>query len=193
MSTKTTFLNSSDEYFHVYNRGVNRDPIFLEGRNYTYFLKKLWRYLPSSGLELLAYCLMPNHFHFLVRQERPYALSVVVGNLCNGYAKGMNRALKRSGHLFESKYKLKLVDETRYLSYLTGYIHLNPVRAGLVRLPEEWDYSSCQDYLGMRPDSQVNSTIVLESFRDRKDYFEFMCGPASVPKELEVYLFDEPS
>ncbi len=71
MSAKTKFLESSGKFFHIYNRGVNGSPIFIEERNYDYFPQKLWLYLGQSAVKLIAYCLTPNHFHLLVKQEVP--------------------------------------------------------------------------------------------------------------------------
>ncbi len=191
MSIKSAYLASVGEFFHLYNRGVNRDLIFFERRNYDYFLQKLWHYLDSSGVDLIAYCLMPNHFHFLVRQQIPDAVSKVIGNTCNGYVKAVNKAFGRSGHLFESKYKMKHVNQTSYLSYLTSYIHMNPVSARLVTLPEEWEYSSCREYLGKRSNRFIDSNLVLELFQSRENYREFMLGSRRDVDELANYLFEE--
>ena len=134
MSIKTQYLQSVGEYFHVYNRGVNRERIFFEERNYTYFLRRMRESVESSAVTVIAYCLMPNHFHLLLRQEEQYALSDFMKGVCDGYAKAINNARKRSGHLFEGKYKLKHVTDEKYLIHITRYIHMNPVRAQLVRL-----------------------------------------------------------
>jgi REP element-mobilizing transposase RayT len=77
---------------------------------------------------------MPNHFHFVLRQDRPKDLSEFMGNLCKSYAKAINNRLDRSGHLSESKYKLKHVDEEMHLLHLSRYMHLNPVAAGRLLL-----------------------------------------------------------
>jgi REP element-mobilizing transposase RayT len=174
MSTKTKYLRSTGEFFHIYNRGVDRNKIFFDDRNFRYFQQRVSASLDPSSLEINAYCLMPNHFHFIVRQLAHSAISGFMRSVCDGYAKAINKGLSRSGHLFEGKYKMKQIVNDTYLVHLSRYIHLNPVRAGLVRLPEEWQYSSCQVYFGMREEAVVSTQPVLEQFGSPRDYKKFV-------------------
>jgi REP element-mobilizing transposase RayT len=96
VSTKTQFLETTGEYFHVYNRGVSRTRIFLDNRNYEYFLERMEKYL-DPAVPIVAYCLMPNHFHFLLRQDNQRALSNYLGLVCKSYVKALNKSLGRSG------------------------------------------------------------------------------------------------
>lgn len=174
MSTKTKHLQSTGEFFHVYNRGVDRNKIFFDDRNFRYFQQRVFTSLDPSSIEINAYCLMPNHFHFIIRQLMQSAISRFMRSVCEGYAKAINKERSRSGHLFESKYKMKHIENDIYLVHLSRYIHLNPVRAGLVRLPEEWRHSSCQVYYGVREDPMVSTQAVLGQFRGSKDYRKFV-------------------
>ncbi len=159
MSYKTKYLAATDAYFHVYNRGVNRTPIFYLNQDYLDFLARTEKALnpvgtigPAPGaadsenaggkVEVIAFCLMPNHFHFILHQISENGMSEFMSRLCNGYVKAVNLREGRYGHLFAGKYKMRLVDDNRYLVHLSRYIHLNPVRAGLSRKAEEWTYSS---------------------------------------------------
>jgi len=174
MSTKTHSLQAVGEYFHIYNRGVNRNHIFLEERNYEYFVRRMKTYLNPEKMALIVYCLMPNHFHLIVRQDEPYALSNFMKGVCDGYAKAINKRFKRSGHLFQGKYKIKHIDDPSYLLHLSRYIHLNPVAARLTQCPEGWKYSSYQEYCGMREASIVECDVILSRFKDRAGYVQFV-------------------
>lgn len=190
MSQKTNHLLSVREYFHIYNRGVNRERIFFEERNYEFFLQRIKKYLDHSKLTLLVYCLMPNHFHLLLRQDRPNALSEFMGNLSKSYAKAINKHLNRSGHLFEGKYKLKHIDDDTYLLHLSRYIHLNPVAARLVILPEQWKFSSYRDYCGLSRQSFVSTKEILSQMQGSDGYKDYVKGYKMDDRdEIVKYLF----
>lgn len=148
--------------YHIYNRGNNRQTIFFNHENYFYFLKKCHTYL-SPYSDILAWCLMPNHFHFLMHLTEKSLTPVKSGGInmpaiTNGfrllqstYAKGINKQQKRSGNLFQQKTKSKLVSgEEDYSIIAFHYIHQNPVMAKLVNRAEEWAYSSYSDYVSLR-------------------------------------------
>lgn len=174
VSAKTKYLQSTGEYFHIYNRGVDRNKIFFDDRNFRYFRQRVSASLDPSSMEINAYCLMPNHFHFIVHQITESAISGFMRGVCDGYAKAINKERSRSGHLFEGKYKMKQIVNDAYLVHLSRYIHLNPVRAGLVSLPQDWGHSSCQVYYGMREDPMVSTQAVLRQFGSSKDYRKFV-------------------
>ena len=98
--------------------------------------------------DTLAYCLMPTHFHFLVfvRSEETDTLKDAVGLMLSSYTKAINRRYNRHGSLFQLHTKAKLIEKDDYLLTITAYIHQNPVRAGLVKKLEEWEYSSYREY-----------------------------------------------
>ncbi len=147
--------------YHIYNRDNNKQRIFFTDSNYKYFIGKCFKYL-RPVCEIYAWCLMPNHFHFLIEVSNKSMVLVKAGNISmpaitNGfrllqssYAKGINRQEERSGNLFQQKTKAKLVTgEMNYSKVAFHYIHQNPVVAGMVRNPEDWRYSSMRDYSTM--------------------------------------------
>ena len=138
------------QIYHIYNRGVNRQPIFFQTRNWGYFIERLQKYCVPTLIEILAYCLMPNHYHLLARVIGEDVGQQVMQPLTVSYAKSINEQEGRSGHLFQGPFQAKLVDRDEYLKWLSRYIHLNPVVAGLVERPEEWAFSSYRDYVGLR-------------------------------------------
>ncbi len=181
MSTKTKFIQSTGEFFHIYNRGVNKNEIFFSERNYLYFHQRMMNAHNPAAVEIIVYCLMPNHFHFILRQLQPSAISDFLKDVCDGYVKAINNERSRSGHLFEGKYKMKHINSDEYLLHLSRYIHLNPVRAKLVSSAEEWLYSSCREYYGLQQSKMVSTKVVLEQFGSSKEYRKFI--EEYVPKD----------
>ncbi|WP_347239115.1 transposase [Sphaerospermopsis sp. FACHB-1094] len=129
------FLNSFKN--HIYNRGNNRQNIFLERKNYIYFLRLLKEHLTNNAVDIIAYCLMPNHYHLLV-YLRDDILSDTMKSLSLAYTKAINKRFNRSGILFQGRFQSINVSQTEYLFHLCRYIHLNPVKAGIVDQPGEW-------------------------------------------------------
>lgn len=121
--------------YHIYNRGCNKDNIFFNEDNYFYLLRKMKEIKVEYEIEIIAYCLMPNHYHLLVQQKTNKSISGFIQKLFNGYVQAINKQQNRSGTLFEGKTKSKLVDEEMYFTHLIRYIHLNPVSSGLVTKP----------------------------------------------------------
>ena len=145
-------------YYHLYNRGVNRRTIFFNDRNYQFFLSRLEKYLLSLA-DLVAYCLMPNHYHLIiflkstseVTSEVTSDVSNAMMRLSVSYTKTINAYYDRVGPLFQGAYQAKHVESESYLGDLIGYIHLNPVASGLVDFPEDWIYSSFHVYKSLDP------------------------------------------
>jgi REP element-mobilizing transposase RayT len=191
MTKKTPHIQSIGEYFHIYNRGVNRSTLFFDDDNYLFFLNRLSAYHTNSEIDIVAFCLMPNHIHLLLRQNEPGAISQYMGRVCKSYAQAINKRMSRSGHLFEGKYKSKLIDDISYLNHLSRYIHRNPVRAKLVMEPSEWKYSSYYVYLTQKTMGvPVNSQLILQYFKDGDDYKDFVESyTADERQKIEKYLF----
>jgi putative transposase len=184
MPRRTIPLVAGNTY-HVYNRGNNRQKIFVERDNYLFFLRRVRQYLrgePETSevlktldvwVDIVAYCLMPNHFHLLVCPQDG-ELSRRMQRLGISYTKAMNKRYNRSGALFEGQFQAVHVDRDEYLVHLSRYIHLNPVEAGLCGRPEDWEFSSYRDYAGLRQGTLPRSDMVLEQFSSRDDYRAFV-------------------
>jgi REP element-mobilizing transposase RayT len=155
--------------YHVFNRGNNKQNIFFERRNYIFFLEKVNLYL-KPNCEILAWCLMPNHFHFLIYANN-YSVKVIrdgsfgrqqfsqsIKQLLSSYTKAINKSYSRSGSLFQQKTKaVCLLDsEDNHPSVALHYIHQNPMKSGLVSKMEDWEFSSFQDYNRLRPGKLCN-------------------------------------
>jgi putative transposase len=175
--------------YHLYNRGNNRQKIFFERDNYLFFLRQFRRYLVEETLDVIAYCLMPNHYHFLVclREEN---LSQKMHRFTVSYTKAMNRRYQRCGSLFQGRFQAIHVNEDRYLLHLSRYIHLNPVKAGLVLHPEDWEFSSYREYAELRSGDLPRVAMVRGQVGTAADYRAFM-EMGGDWAELQHLLFDE--
>jgi len=122
-------------------RGVDRRAIFIDKRDYESFLKSLNRIVEETGSTLLAFCLMPNHFHLAIKVG-PVPLSFIMQRILASHATTFNRRYDRTGHLFEARHRANLCLDDRYLLALIRYIQMNPVRAELVARAEDWPWSS---------------------------------------------------
>jgi REP element-mobilizing transposase RayT len=147
------------QYYHIHNRGNNRERVFIEERNYRYFLKLYAEHIEPIA-DTFAYCLLPNHFHFLVYIKDLTGLGDLSGlkkpsqyfsNLFNAYTKALNKAYDRTGALFQRPFGRILVTSEAYFVHLVTYIHQNPQRHGLVADFRTWPYSSYHAHLSDKP------------------------------------------
>lgn len=174
--------NFECEYvYHIYTHANGKDLIFREEENYKYFLEKLTNYIIPIA-EIYAYCLMPNHFHLLLRfknldqivyeNEHKYLMKQF-SNLLNGYAKAYNKRYHRKGSLFLDYLKRKRVNDEKYLRKLLHYIHNNPVNHGFVEDINDWKYSSYYSYINLDKASKIERTEMMQYFETIKDFIEY--------------------
>ncbi|MEC3906373.1 transposase [Tamlana sp. 2201CG12-4] len=134
-----------DHYYHIFNRGINSCITFRNEDNMSYFLKLMERHLVEN-IDIIAYCLLNNHFHLIVKVLKDEATQAF-SNLFNAYAKAFNKQQNRTGTLFERPYKrIKILDEN-YLKNLVLYIHKNPEKHNIVKSFTSYKFSSYQSYI----------------------------------------------
>ncbi|WP_028972221.1 transposase, partial [Sporomusa ovata] len=138
---------STTGYYHVVFRGINRQHLFEEESDFLYFIESLKQLKAEMLFELHAYCLMSNHVHLLMREKQIGDISVIMKRLLTKYVMYFNRKYERSGALIASRYKSVPVEIDEYFVPLMCYIHQNPIRAGIVKKPEEYRFSSYNDYV----------------------------------------------
>jgi putative transposase len=165
-------------FYHITARGNERRKIFLSHRDYEKFLSYLMDSLQKYGVILHVFVLMPNHYHLLIETPKPN-LSSFMHCLNTAYTTYFNLKRGRSGHLFQGRYKSLVIDRDRYLLELSRYIHLNPVRAGIVERPEGYTYSSYRAYIDPRQEVLIFRDLLWSMVaRGRKDgpryYREFV-------------------
>src|ERR1051325_7421859 len=166
--------------YHLITRGNNRRTIFEAPEDYQKFVQLLEIQKSKLPFLLYAYCLMNNHVHLLVERQG-HSISRVMHRLLTGYSQYYNRKYGRSGHLLQGRHKAILCQSDRYLSELVRYIHLNPVRAGMVSRPGDYAYSSHRAYLGLESTGLVDVDPVLRHFGARRDvardrYWQFVAA-----------------
>jgi putative transposase len=161
-------------FYHIYNRGAHRDSIFREEDNTLFVLRRIKRYARQLNLTLIAYCLMPNHYHLLVRQDGEHPAGLLPQRVFNSYSKAYNKRYDHSGTLFEGPYKARRIERDDHLLHLCRYIHANPVKHGLVSQPEEWPYSNYPEWVGLRSGELVDRAFVEVHFPAPGDYREFV-------------------
>ncbi|MBD2461429.1 transposase [Oscillatoria sp. FACHB-1407] len=172
MAKQKTFPQTG-QFYHIYNRGNNRQSIFFERENYLHFLRLIRQNLINNNVDVAAYCLMPNHYHLLVYLQTD-ALSEAMKSLSLSYTKAINKRFNRVGALFQGRFQKILITNTEHLITLTRYIHLNPVKADLVKQPEEWEFSSYLEYAGLRNGSLPKLEWVKEQIDGDRAYQMFL-------------------
>jgi len=206
-------------YYHIYNRGVEKRDIFLDEQDYGVFLNRLKRYLsrgkpcetglnPAPSLirnknfygriKLLAYCLMPNHFHLLLQQKEEKDMSEFITSLCASYSMYFNKKYQRSGSLFQGTYKAILVENDPYLLHLSRYIHLNPFEFDVLDTKAKnkhkgfnpAGYSSYACYLGKRKEEWVDPEPILHFFKSPRCLIENKPDFVSYQSFVEHYPRD---
>lgn len=192
-----------NSFYHVYNRGVNKCKIFIDDYDYATFLNILKRYLSREPekdnygrlgttyfdqIELLAFCLIPNHFHLLIYvTEDAEAMSALMRKVLTCYSVYFNKRHKRVGNLFQDTYKASLLSNDAYLQHISRYIHLNPKDF------LSWEFSSLPYYLGEKSAEWVRPGRILEIFKD-ESYLKFVkdySGQKAIMEELKHALANQ--
>ena len=161
-----------DNFYHIYNRGNNKEILFQRRDDYIRFLQMTVTHL-FPVCNILSWCLMPNHFHsFIYTDTKSTELKKAGGLmlqsatnaikiLLSSYTKYYNKKYSRTGNLFQQKTKAKLIEANNYPVWVFHYIHQNPWKAGLVKKIEEWEFSSFKDYIGLRNGKLFNKELAI--------------------------------
>jgi REP element-mobilizing transposase RayT len=161
-------------YYHIYNRGARRLTIFRERTNFLFVISKIQKYSQNKEVRVIAYCLMPNHYHFLVRQDGIEPAGNLAQAVFNSYSKAYNKKYGHSGTLFEGRYRAKAIQTSEHLLHLCRYIHANPVKIGLVVKPEDWPYSNYHEWLEGRPGPFFDPVFLASQFSNSNEYRLFV-------------------
>lgn len=206
MPRRTTPL-VNQEFYHLFNRGVEKRSIFTQAWDHKRFLKSLYYYqflgpkpsfskfnkpelnlfkpLPENKLvETICYCLMPNHFHLLIRQLKTNGVSLFMGQLLNSYTKYFNIKYSRIGALFQGTFKAVRMETDEQLVHLSRYIHLNPIVSVLVKNFEDWPWSSYSEY--MNQPFICNTSEILNFFPSKQKYKQFLEDQIDYGTTLEI-------
>jgi len=188
MRKKNTEPLQTSTYYHIYNRGVDSKAIFRDDMNYFYFLNLYAKYIPLVA-DTYAYCLMGNHFHFLIKTKSSIEITAAITNpvrvqhpssfisvqfskLFNSYAQAYNKMYDRTGTLFETPFRRKEVIDERYFTGLIYYIHSNPTKHGVCNDFTKYRHSSYSSFISDK-NTQLKKAEVLEWFGGEKRFIEF--------------------
>jgi putative transposase len=163
-------------YYHVYNRGNNHENIFIEEKNYRYFLEKIKKYILPIA-DVYAYCLLKNHFHIVLRikdkidlpEKFKEKIHLPFSNLFNSYSKSINKMYNRDGSLFQEHLQRNRIEDEMYLKQLIVYVHLNPVKHRFTDSFESYSHSSYRAYLSTKSTS-ISREFILELFDDLENF-----------------------
>lgn len=185
----------ADSFQHVYARGHSKHKIFIDEQDYITFLTLLERYLSAEDMknvnglsypnffnkvELLAYVLMPNHFHLLIYQRQPGEMAKFMRCMLTSYSRYFNKKYKRRGPLFESRYRASMISDESYLEHISRYIHLNPKQW------RDYEYTSLPYYLQQDEVSWVRPKRIMDIFETPAEYLKFMEDYVEQKKLLEI-------
>lgn len=207
---------ANDEIYHVFNRGVERRPTFTDKNEYTRAITSInfYRFQQSlTGLasylklnlekrealfnslfneknklvEIISYCLMPNHFHLLLKQVINNGISIFLSNFTNSYTRYFNIKHTRIGPLYQGVFKAVRMESTEQLIYVNRYVHLNPISSLIVseNKLDNYPWSSLAEYLGMEREKICNTKIVLDQFSSVESYRKYMHDQIDYAKKLE--------
>lgn len=176
-----------NQYYHIYNRGNNKEKIFFEEQNYFYFLNKFDLYL-SDNLDVLAFALLPNHFHFLVKTKESINsddLTFQFRKFFISYSKSINKQFNRTGSLFQKKFKRKLIGDNKYLSRIILYIHANPQKHKFTKDFMTYKLSSFEAIISNKP-TRILKEEVIELFGDINQFIRFHKDNIYLYKDLDI-------
>jgi len=181
------------KFYHIYNRGINGDKLFYEDDNYNYFLKLYDKHINVIA-DTYGYCLMSNHFHFLIKiKEENEVLTIPIkephqyfSNLFNAYTKAINKRYNRNSSLFQRTFKRKLIDNDSYFIKLVLYINTNPVHHQICEGPQDYTWSSYNYHVSSMP-TNLKRDEVIDWF-DNIDNFKSVHKQKLNTIEIENYL-----
>lgn len=198
---------ATGKIYHIFNRGVNKQNIFFAEDDYRRFLQVVAHYLTSKRqfshskkplsdpvsetnlinpkVEIFTYCLMPNHFHLLVKQLQDDGITWYLKHIANSYSHYIHTKHKRTGHLFEGRFKNVLVENDQQLIHVSRYIHLNPIVSGLSKNLNDYLWSSYPSYTSDEKDLICKTQTILGYFKNKSDYRQFVFDQIDYGKELE--------
>lgn len=195
-----------DQIYHVFNRGVAKLPIFTNKRDYNRFLETIYYYQfqgpkPQFSqinrfkdfkfeknkkiVEILCYCLMPNHYHFLIKQLQENGISEFISKSSNSYTKYFNIKHKRVGPLLQGQFKAVRIEYEEQLLHVSRYIHLNPIASFLVKDLKGFYWSSYLAYISLQVDKICTSDFILSMFKTKQKYEQFVLDQVEYAQSLE--------
>ncbi len=178
-----------NKYYHVFNRGANKEAIFFGSDNYRFCLGLVEKHRKECSVSIMAYCLMPNHYHFLIRQDIGGSISKFLQTTFNSYTQAVNIQQNRSGTLFQGRAKARRVDDDSAALHLVRYFHLNPVEAGMVDTPDSWEFSDYRVWCGQALPLVTDLRLRDAEFTNVGDYVNFVMSRQAENDRFRLHKF----
>lgn len=159
-------------YYHIYNRGVNKDPIFIDDEDYLYYISKMRQFRDKYKVAIIAYSLIENHYHQLLKQLSDVTINKFLLAVNTGYGDYFNKKYNRVGPLTQDRYKQIIMKSDVHLYWMSVYVNCNYEIHGLGRA-RGYKWTSCQDYLGLRNGTLCDKDTVMGKFGEPKKYESF--------------------
>lgn len=153
-------IYSTTEFYHIYNRGNNKELIFKDTIDYQVFKMLLRKLKDALNITIIAYCLMPNHYHLAIKADNT-ALSPFLQRLTASYTRWFNKKYNRTGSLYEGRFKSKPIENDLYFLTVIRYIHQNPIKASLCNTLLDYTQSSYHEYINQSKWNIVNTSYIL--------------------------------
>lgn len=204
---KITFANN--QYYHIYNRGVEKRDIFLDESDYDRLLKSMadfnnacpvWKIRGEASnemvepyVEIVAYCINPNHFHLILKQLRNNGISDFMHKLGTGYTMYFNKKNKHSGVIFQGVFKSVHIDSNEYLLYVSAYVNCNSEVHGIEKA-ENYRWCSFPEYAKLKAGITSGNEVILGQFANLEDYVKYakiQVGEMQRKKEMTKFLLEE--
>lgn len=173
-------------FFHIMVQGINKKYIFENRIDKEEYLRLLLKYRGKFNITLLAYCIMDNHAHLLIYTDEVYEMSKYMKVVNSIFARNYNKAFDRVGYVFRDRFNSQYINSKEYLLKCLRYIHMNPVKANMVEKPQEYKYSTYNDYLLKK--GIVDDKVIDMIFGDKKDYLKKFMNISD--EEIEVMDID---
>ena len=174
--------------FHTINRGILRQEIFHNNDDARLFLNTLKKYQTKFLFSLYHWCLMPNHYHLVLELQNGQHLSKIIGACQQIYAQYYHRKYKTAGKLFQNRFKSQAIEKEKYLLACGRYVERNPLRAGLVKLPWEWQWSSAKFYALNEDDSVTTQNPLWPGPRNNQaDYQKWLTDTFNAEEETKIF------
>lgn len=170
---RTARIKSNSGIYHIIMRGINRQNIFEVGEDKEKFIQTLLKYKIVSGFKLYAYCLMDNHLHLLLKEEKE-PLETVMRRICGSYVLWYNKKYDRVGYLFQDRFKSEPVENDTYFLTVIRYIFQNPIKAGIVTKVENYKWSNYMDYVEERNITEVKYFFDILHVDRKKSLYVFI-------------------
>lgn len=179
-------------YYHIYNRGTEGISICRCDADYKNVISRMEKYAQAFNIAVIAFCLMPNHYHWLIRQCGELDGGLLPQRVFNGYVRYFNNRYNRKGTMFQSPFEAIPVNDDVYLRHLPRYIHGNPVKDTIAMSPELWPYSNYHEWMGLRDGILVDHDFINEYYPDRNDYktslLDYLTGIDTLPEAMSNHL-----